>query len=79
MVIRPVISTTRGQLLEESVGNEKGTNYTYLPGGNRAKREAGGSATEYRYNESDQLLAAGKETFRYDANGNMIDAKGPRA
>ena len=67
----------RGQLLEESFGNEKGTNYTYLSGGNRAKREAGGSATEYHYNESDQLLAAGKETFRYDANGNVIDDQGP--
>jgi RHS repeat-associated protein len=65
-----------GQLIEES--SPSGTiQYTYGPGGNRVRREAGGKAVAYRQNAADQVLEAGDETFEYDRRGNMVERRGP--
>ena len=53
------------------------TTYGYLPGGNRGKRQQGATIVKYSYDKADQLLRAGDETFRYDANGNLIERTGP--
>ena len=64
------------RLIEEKNASET-LNYEYLPGGNRGERHGGGKRIKYTYNKADQLLKAGDETFRYDANGNLIESSGP--
>ncbi|MGD0918664.1 MAG: RHS repeat-associated core domain-containing protein, partial [Thermodesulfobacteriota bacterium] len=66
-----------GQLTEEA-GSYGKVNYSYLPGQNRAKMERMGKAAQYSYNKVDQLLKAGEESFKYDANGNLIERQGPK-
>jgi RHS repeat-associated protein len=52
--------------------------YSYLSGGNRGTYEKKGSVVQYRYNRANQLLKAGKETFKYDANGNLVESRSPQ-
>ena len=67
-----------GQLLEEVIGDKEAVKYSYLAGGNRGALEQNGKASTYRYNEADQLLAAGDETFTHDPNGNLVERKGTK-
>ena len=46
--------------------------YEYDEVGNRVKMTADKEVTEYRYNEADQLMAAGDTEYEYDDNGNLI-------
>jgi len=64
-----------GQLTEEAVPNGT-TRYRYLPGGNRAAVEEGGTLVPYRHDASDRVLQAGQEQLTYDANGNLVARKG---
>jgi RHS repeat-associated protein len=66
-----------GQLLEEK-GPSGTRRYSYLAGGNRSKLESNGKTVAYEYNAADQLLEAGDETFRYDADGNLVERTNPR-
>ena len=59
-----------GQLIEETTG-DSAVRYSYLPGGDRALRDAGGQTTIYKYNQAGQLVAAGPEALAYDARGNL--------
>jgi RHS repeat-associated protein len=36
------------------------------------------ASVKYQYNKADQLLKAGTERFKYDANGNLIERKDPK-
>ncbi|HVL59478.1 MAG TPA: RHS repeat-associated core domain-containing protein, partial [Burkholderiaceae bacterium] len=65
-----------GQLAEERTASGV-VRYEYLPGGNRVRRVASEDA-RYRYDDSGRLLQAGDETFAYDANGNVVERRGPR-
>lgn len=67
-----------GQLTREEPSQGPTTQYSYLPGGNRDKRITGSKQTEYEYDQGDNLLSAGQESFKTDANGNLIERKGPR-
>ncbi len=67
-----------GQLIEEDAGRGKVVTYSYLPGGNRGTRADNGATVRYRYDRADRLLEAGRETFAHDANGNLVERKGPR-
>ena len=67
-----------GQLLEEAGDHGTMVTYSYLPGGNREKRHGPQGPTAYRYDSAGRLLAAGNESFRYDANGNLIERRGLR-
>jgi RHS repeat-associated protein len=65
-----------GQLIKEQ--DDKGaTTYTYLPGGSRRTLEGKGKKVQYQHNQADQLTRAGDETFAYDANGNLVERRGP--
>ena len=66
-----------GQLIEEAADASTGVRYRYLPGGNRAERVTGSDIMQYRYDQGNQLLAAGAESFAYDANGNLVERRGP--
>jgi RHS repeat-associated protein len=66
-----------GQLIQE-VGPIGTLRYSHLPGGNRKQFESKGKIIQYQYNLSDQLENAGEETFKYDANGNLVERMGPR-
>jgi len=46
--------------------------YEYDEVGNRIKMIADKEVTEYRYNEAEQLIAAGDTEYEYDDNGNLI-------
>lgn len=64
------------QLLEEK--SLSGTiHYSYLPGGNRSKCIRNAETVMYQYNISDQLIKAGDENFKYDANGNLVERQSP--
>jgi len=52
--------------------------YTYLPSGNRGVVDRDGRSVQYAYNRADQLLKTNEETFQYDANGNLVERKGPK-
>jgi RHS repeat-associated protein len=67
-----------GQLAKENAGDGKVVKYTYLPGGNRKAKQTAGGTVDYRYDKADRLLAAGDETFAYDANGNLIESTGEK-
>ncbi len=60
-----------GQILEERT-SKSAVRYSYLPGGDRASRDADGRSTAYRYNNAGQLSAAGPETLTCDARGNLV-------
>ena len=64
-----------GQLADEASSDRK-TSYSYLPGGNRGKLESRDRVVKYTYNKADQLLKAGKERFKYDAIGNLVERQG---
>lgn len=64
-----------GQLIEEDAGDGQAAKYTYLPGGDRGTREQHGETVRYRYDAANRLLAAGRETLTYDANGNVIERR----
>ena len=64
------------QLLEEEGAGGR-IEYDYLPGGNRSKHRRGGKTVVYDYNSADQLLKADDETFKYDANGNLVERHTP--
>jgi RHS repeat-associated protein len=66
-----------GQLIAESTADER-IEYRYAPGGDRTRRLSGDDRRVYRYNEADQLIAAGPESFRYDANGNLVERRDDR-
>jgi RHS repeat-associated protein len=66
-----------GRLLAEDDPEGK-IRYNYLAGGNRGSLESRQQNVRYRYNEADQLLEAGSSTFRYDANGNLIERLEPQ-
>lgn len=67
-----------GQLTREEPSQGPTIQYSYLPGGNRDKRITGSKQTEYEYDQGDNLLSAGQESFKTDANGNLIERKSPR-
>jgi len=54
------------------------TRYRYLPGGNRAAVEEGGTVTQYRHDAADRMLQAGDQQLTHDANGNLIARKTPQ-
>jgi RHS repeat-associated protein len=64
-----------GQLTEESNGDQAKTVYSYAKGGNRAKLVRAESTTEYKVDADDRLVAAGGETFTWDASGNLTERK----
>ena len=63
------------QLIEET-GLSGTIRYSYLPGGNRKQIESKGKIKQYQYNQADHLVKAGEETFKYDANGNVVERTG---
>ncbi len=56
--------------LTEAAGSEGTTRYRYLPGGNRAAVDEGGTLRQYRHDAADRVLQAGDQRFTHDANGN---------
>ncbi|MFQ5963836.1 MAG: RHS repeat-associated core domain-containing protein [Candidatus Scalinduaceae bacterium] len=66
------------KIIEESSGTGDLVQYSYLPGGNREKLKREGKSIQFRYNQADQLLETDDETFKYDANGNLVERKGPK-
>jgi RHS repeat-associated protein len=66
------------QLVEETAPGGTSTKYSYLPGGNRGKQQSGEQSVAYQYDKADELTQADNETFRYDANGNLIERRGPK-
>ena len=65
------------RLITQDTGANTTVRYSYLPGGNRGKRESEGKTVQYWYDQADRLLQAGEETFSYDANGNLMERRGP--
>ncbi len=65
-----------GQLVEERSADST-VRYEYLPGGNRGRR-TGADDVRYRYDPTDRLVAAGDDSFVYDANGNLTQRRTPR-
>jgi RHS repeat-associated protein len=67
-----------GQLTEEAAPG--GTvRYRYLPGGNRASVEEGGTLHHYHHDTADRLNEAGGERLTYDPSGNLIRRERSRA
>jgi RHS repeat-associated protein len=66
-----------GRLIEATEGREQ-AQYLYSPGGNRIEKKSGSRTLQYQYNDLQQLIKAGEESFSYDANGNLTEKKGPR-
>jgi RHS repeat-associated protein len=66
-----------GQLTEEA-GPAGTIRYHYLPGGNRATVEAGGTVIQYQYDAADRLLQASEERLSYDAHGHLVQRQSPQ-
>lgn len=63
------------RLLSETVAsgaNTSTTSYTYDAVGNRLTMSAGGTTTNYTYNQLDQLTSAGTARYSYDGRGNLV-------
>ena len=66
-----------GRLLEEQ-GPAGAIRYAYLPGGNRGQLVTAGRTVPYQYDLADRLTRAGEDTFLHDANGNLVERRGPK-
>ncbi|WP_289355170.1 hypothetical protein [Paenibacillus sp. S-12] len=54
----------------------KTVEYTYDKDGNRLTMREDGKTTAYKYDPAGRMIQAGKEQFKYDANGNLIEQIG---
>ncbi|MCY7487505.1 RHS repeat-associated core domain-containing protein [Paenibacillus alvei] len=54
----------------------KTVEYTYDKDGNRLTMREDGKTTTYKYDPAGRMIQAGKEQFKYDANGNLIKQSG---
>lgn len=50
--------------------------YSYDKDGNRLTMSEDGKTTAYKYDPAGRLIQAGKEQFKYDANGNLSEQSG---
>jgi RHS repeat-associated protein len=75
--INGILTSFTYDALNELVGTQFGllkTTWTYDRVGNRLQQMAPLGKMNYTYDAADRLLAAGTQTFAYDANGNRVSA-----
>jgi RHS repeat-associated protein len=61
-----------GELTEETPAGTAGAQYEYDAAGNRSRRSGGLGLATYSYNEDEELVSNGAETFAYDARGELV-------
>ena len=66
-----------GQLTSVSLPGGRVITYQYDAGGNRTSVTDTSATTSYAANNMDQYTSAGGTTYRYDADGNLIQSTGP--
>ncbi len=61
-----------GELSEEAPSGGAPTTYEYDEAGNRKQATGPGGTASYAYNDDEQLTTNGKETFEYNADGELV-------
>lgn len=63
-----------GWLIGVTYPDKEVASYTYNGAGDRVKETIGKSVVNYSYDPAGRMLQRGKDTFEYDADGNMVRA-----